>query len=216
LVYIQELYSPPIDLNGLRSHTHMIPIDDWLKSHDYIPTFTYTRSQLNYDTCLVLQTLKGIDPKFEANIKEGYMTTVTATIPKDPRHSFWRPLETEGNSSQDRLSFNVQRWGQTEEASYDHAIQRAIDIIRYIYTALSGSSRIPAAKYSMTLTPFSCGIFRLGVELCTVWKKARQQFSKDSAKGERAAHLLGIIQEKYDSDEYIYARPVLRYYKVYP
>jgi hypothetical protein len=216
LVYIQELYGPPISLSGLRAQPLLFSINDLFKSHDDTLSCVHTQTKHSYETCSALHILKRFMPDFSTSMKKGFMTTLLVTIPEDPHHPFWHrqecPQKSEEKwSTQEKLSFKVLRWGETKEEAYDHAIQRAIDIIRYIRTAVSGSPQIPAVKLTMTLTPISCKIIQLGAELCTLWKTTTKLFSRKDGK-----RFLQAIQEKHDSDEYIVAHPLLQYYKVYP
>jgi hypothetical protein len=79
----------------------------------------HNQLKYDYDTCVVLQTLKNIHPKYRSLINDGLTTTLTVTVPQNPRHSFWQqevvPLESP--ECQDEVSFEVHRWGQTKEAS---------------------------------------------------------------------------------------------------
>jgi hypothetical protein len=214
LIYMQELFSPPISLTGFPSLSTMSPNE--IKFYE---VFIDTQVLYNYSTCPVLQTLKDIHPTFQYLMKPGFITTLTVNIPKDPRHSFWHPqvLRAPHKSEvQEKISFEVQRWGQTKQESYHHAAQRAADIIRYIRTAVLGDTpKMPTFQFTTLIrTPTSCGIFELGTDLCRLWKVQSETFSKHS-KGKDASSLLQAIQEKYDSDAYLYARPLLQYYKVY-
>jgi hypothetical protein len=217
LIYVQELFGPPITLTCFPSHT-AIPTNE-IKSYKDTHTLVHTQAKYDYITCPVLQTLQNLHPKFRPLMNDGFTTTLTVIVPKNPCHSFWQqqtPLEPK---FQDTVSFEVRRWGQTKEQSYNHAIQRAADVIRYIRATVLGDSPKMAAFQFTTLShsPISCSIFQLGAELYSMWKQSNEVFpGKDlEERHVGASRLLQTIQEKHDSDTYIYARPVLQYYKVY-
>jgi hypothetical protein len=197
-----------------------------IKSYEDSQMFIHTEVQYDRSTCLALRILQKIHSKFDpSSNKDGWMTTLTVTIPKDPHHAFWhrqlpRVPEFQVPEFQEKLSFETRRWGLTKDESYNHAIQRAVDIIQFIRTAVSvNSPKIPAFQLkSFTRTSISCRIVHLGAELCSMWKKSSKLLPRDS-KGNDASRallktFLQAMQDKYDSDSYIYARPVLQYYKV--
>jgi hypothetical protein len=190
LIYVQELFGPPITLSGSPS-LRLMPKNE-IKSYEDTQMFVHTEVQYDRSTCLALRTLQKINSKFHTSrSKDGYMTTLTVTIPRDPHHAFWHRQLPHVLEFQEKLSFEVCRWGQTRGESYNHAIQRAVDIIQFIRTAVSvNSPNIPAFQLkSFTRTSISCRIFQLGAELCSMWKKSSEVLPRDS-KGNDASRAL--------------------------
>jgi hypothetical protein len=210
---MQELFGPPITLGCFPSRT-ATPTKE--KSYKDTQISVHTQVKYDFSTCPVLQTLKNISPTFRLLISDGFTTTLTVTVPKNPRHSFWhQEVPLESPEFEDKVSFEVRRWGQTKEQSYNHAVQRAADIIRYIRATVLGDS---TAFFQFTISsrnPISCSVFQLGIELYSMWKQSNEAFSRHlEQKHTGASRLLQAIQEKHDLDAYIYARPLLQYYKV--
>lgn len=189
LVYIQEFYSYPIRLNGFRtmSLTSNIPKTDIVFK---AKNFVYGQPQ-SHDIAAsrAFQSLVAITP-IPNDIKNGFTTTLTVHVPKVRNHPFWLVSSTQSKDKlfgceklQDTLTFKVTRWGPLPHVSNFYVTQRAMDIIRNIRAAVSNPihlSNLPTDITQSLRRPnplHDCPVFRLGVQLNSMWKCAKLAFS---------------------------------------
>lgn len=226
LEYMQELYGPPIRLDGL-------PIMDYpcaeLNQDEIIvraKNFVYDRRSYEFRSCHIWQVLNAITPD-AVLVKKGVTTILTVHIPKRWDDPFWYHTFTESeeklfgwNISEDALSFQVTQWGPLEEYSKFYATQRAKDIIRHIRAAVSRPNYVPlrtprAMMQESNSHAFSCPVLRLGIDLNDTWRRADSAFSTICSE-EFMKYAIEIIQKWIDSEAYTHLSPVLRFYQVYP
>ena len=225
MVYIQELYSCPVRLDGLRPITITSAISRTelvLKAKNFI----YERPQA-YDATdsRVFQSLNAIFLN-KAAMKGGFTTTLTVHIPKRRNHPFWLLDANQSDdklfswdNSEDALSFQVTRWGPMEDYSNFYVTQRAKDIIRNIRTAVSNPTHMiicnsgiitHISDYSLD----SCSIFCLGVRLNQIWKNTKLIFSRICTE-QTTEYAVNHIQEIIDSNMSLRLSSLLKYYQVY-
>jgi hypothetical protein len=215
LVYMEELYSPPIRLNGFSG----LPVtSDTPKKDIFIKgnNFLYEQPKLyDYLTCRVFQTLSAIAKKFyKSKMKGGYTTTVTVRIPEQRDHPFWNCQDFSWDVSQGpAISFQVTRWGPQEDSSQYYATQRAKDVIRNIRITMTGP--LPTFGQTPKFPPVSHLALCLGRELNDLWKTGKSIFSEGRFQPDNAEIFLGWIQRMIDHNEHAPV-PVLKYYEVYP
>jgi hypothetical protein len=228
LVYLQELHSCPIRLDGLptTSLTFMTPKTDIVfKAKNFI--YNHQPSS-DIASSRAFQSLLAISP-IGNYIKNGCMTILTVHIPKHHGHSFWHldSIQCNDNSfacdeSQDMISFQVTRWGPLPDWSNFYATQRAKDIIRNIRASVSHPTHLSnsiseAMTQSLQISnPLDdpCPVFSLGVNLNSMWKHVKSVFSTVCSKQtmEIAIH---YIQNIIDSNSLPEFTPVLKYHQVY-
>lgn len=225
LAYVQEFYSYPIRLDGLRTmkFTSATSRDEIIFK---AKNFVY-ESPKPYDLIAsrVSQSLNTIIGK-QSTVKGGCTTTLTVCIPKRHDHPFWLLSTAQSHDklfawdiSEDALSFQVTRWGPLGEYSNFYATERAKDIIRNIRATVSDSTHITtcvseAMTHISNYSLDSCPVLSLGVQLHDTWKHAKLAFSTVCVP-QFAEFAVNFIQKIIDSNTMPELTALLQYYQVH-
>jgi hypothetical protein len=218
LVYMEEVYAPPLSLSGL----HDTSIDSF-SSEEEKPTLFHEETRLyDFKSSVVYTTFQMIDRK--ASLR-GFITKLTVNIPKSQYHQFWKRLPQdfsawEIESEMAELSFQVERWGLSKEDSYHHAVQRAKNIIACLRMAVSKQMQVIdflGVELISPLTIPQCPALSLGHQLNDLWKARPypESSSITSWSEENTDTLTTLLETKINSDSLIEIRLLLQYYQVY-
>jgi hypothetical protein len=209
LRYIQEMYSAPLSLPGTRFSPTVIPNvneafpSSLTASFPDIPNFEYHETRRPRSTSTVARKIiKQCDPVAEWRVADGFSSTVTVSVPGDMSHEYWRrtgetvltnPGDADGEGylylfkwdmkDKDEVgveTFQVKRWGSTEDLAKLYTMTRAIDIIRRIQRRVleveSGTPQLHstgvnnATSSDENTSPIhSCPVLNLGARLHNEW-----------------------------------------------
>jgi hypothetical protein len=217
LIYMQEIYGPPLCLNGFYSQSiDGLTPKEYIKHPKKSTWFLSDTRPDDYRTSVVYKNLPQLRERDEI---KGFTTQLTIHIPKYRDHSYWEQSSLHeffnweaGSGISDSLQFQVERWGISKEASYYHAVQHAQNIIAAIRTALSNQT-IPSLEVRPPVI-LHCPVLNLGQKLNDRWLKSDPKSSSRQSIDD-INFLNELIQTKTDSELPVQVHLLLQYYQVY-
>src|SRR5947207_4589550 len=154
LNYAQEMYSPPLSINGFLPNLHFDHIVSKealsrriaISAHNFV--YQSIKKQDSKRT-LAYGTLAKISAK-KRHVADGYNCTLKVFVPRSKDHEFWSrqthgdlQVEDANNFTWDMVgdaeSFEVKKWGYSELTAQLYATHRAKDIIRHIRRLLTSA-----------------------------------------------------------------------------
>jgi hypothetical protein len=210
LVYIEEMYTPPISLSGFLGKS----LDSFTSQQSKSTLFDSECRPFDFNTRPESKAFQKIP---ENHRLTGAITKLTIRIPRSQDHPFWKrpPRDlSEWDFDKDELSFHVERWGFSNKESFYNAMQRARDIIACIRMHISGRIEVVRLLQTRPISPLiipQCPVLSLGHEVTALWGP----YSSITPWTEKTTNtFLAQLQKKIDSVSYIQSRLLLQYYQV--
>ena len=220
LLYIQEMFSPPITFDGRHTHPFYSPLiktDGKLEA----PNFNYNarpeKQRLNANP--IWMSIANLLPPKPWSTRPLFLTILKVTVPSDSKHSFWDGTYVGYNWDTNLgdcpgTEFEVQRWGDTPSEANCNATLRAMDIIRYLR---AHSTNPPCIKSCVEPTFFSDSDKSRGLvfarDLHNLWKRAHCAFMEENCKDSSFWRFAIATLHDYVSI-YPEFRMLLKYYEV--
>jgi len=183
LIYLQEIYSPPISLSGKLSAAALPLIRPFLTSAREPKCLKWSRSPETSPGLIMQQYLSRWGGESGGAVIGGTFSKLTISIPLDPQHEFWKtPIndsvqlglcDPPSFPCEGTCSFEVQRWGFNNPYADYNATLRAIDTMqeirkRIIITTTTEEQNV---NYPVTVTepstypPNTCPVIALAYTL---------------------------------------------------
>ena len=214
LVYLQELYSSPISLNGAQISPLSNVVPDY-ETKIKFSNFSYGRNpqKIKLSDEEIWKSIVTLIPPRNWATPSLFLTNLTVKVPNSKSHPFWEDCASfEWKADQSAIEFQVARWGPTVVDANYHATQRAKNIIRCVRKHLIGVvfSSPPLPIRLVNFNPQDSRACFLGTELHNIWRHADLAFAQNShIFWDFALKTLDTYAVKFPE-----LRVLLKYYKV--